>query len=109
MCDDVANAVTDQSFEEEILNAKGVSLVDFWAPWCGPCRIIGPIVDELAQEYAGRANIVKLNVDENPATAGRFGIQGIPTLLLFKDGELIDTIVGVQPKETLKQKLDAAL
>lgn len=105
----LANAVTDQTFDEEIINAKGVSLVDFWAPWCGPCRILGPVVDELAKEYEGRANIVKLNVDENPQTAGRFGIQGIPTLLLFKDGELIDTLVGVQPKETLVQKIDAAL
>lgn len=105
----VANAVTDQTFDDEVINAKGVSLVDFWAPWCGPCRIIGPIVDELAAEYEGKANIVKLNVDENPQTAGRFGIQGIPTLLLFKDGELIDTLVGVQPKETLVAKIDAAL
>lgn len=105
----MAKAVTDQSFDQDVLQTKGVSLVDFWAPWCGPCRIIGPIVEELAETYDGRANIVKLNVDENPQTAGRYGIQGIPTLLLFKDGELIDTLVGVQQRERLIQKIDSAL
>ncbi len=105
----MAKSVTDQTFDAEIINAQGVSLVDFWAPWCGPCRRLGPIVEDLAEEYAGKVNVVKLNVDENPQTAGRFGIQGIPTLLLFKDGELIDTLVGLQSKETLTQKLDGAL
>lgn len=105
----MANSVTDQTFDQDIINAEGVSLVDFWAPWCGPCRRLGPIVEDLAEEYAGKVNVVKLNVDENPQTAGRFGIQGIPTLLLFKDGQLIETLVGLQSKETLTQKLENAL
>lgn len=105
----MAKSVTDQTFDQDIINAEGVSLVDFWAPWCGPCRRLGPIVEDLAEEYAGKVNVVKLNVDENPQTAGRFGIQGIPTLLLFKDGQLIETLVGLQSKETLTQKLENAL
>lgn len=105
----MTKTVTDQTFEKEVLQAEGVSLVDFWAPWCGPCRMIGPIVDDLAQEYAGRVNVLKMNVDENPETPGRFGIMGIPTLLLFKDGKLVDTMVGLQSKETLVQRIDNAL
>lgn len=105
----MTKTVTDQTFEKEVLQASGVSLVDFWAPWCGPCRMIGPIVDELSEEYAGRVNVLKMNVDENPETPGRFGIMGIPTLLLFKDGKLIDTMVGLQSKETLVQRIDNAL
>lgn len=105
----MAKEVTDQTFEQEILQHQGVALVDFWAPWCGPCRRIGPIIEELAQEYDGRAKIVKLNVDENPDTPARYGIQGIPTLLLFKDGELVDSLVGLQSKETLVKRLDAVL
>ena len=105
----MAKEVTDQTFEQEILQHQGVALVDFWAPWCGPCRMIGPIIEQLAEEYEGRAKIVKLNVDENPDTPARYGIQGIPTLLLFKDGELVDSLVGLQSKETLVKRLDAVL
>lgn len=105
----MAKAVTDANFEQEVLQAKGVSLVDFWAPWCGPCRMIGPIVEDLAEEYAGRVNVLKMNVDENPQTPGRYGIQGIPTLLLFKDGEVVDTMVGLQSKERLTQRIEGAL
>lgn len=105
----MAKEITDQSFEQEILQHQGVALVDFWAPWCGPCRRIGPIIEELAQEYDGRAKIVKLNVDDNPKTPMAYGIQGIPTLLLFKNGELVDTMVGLQSKETLTQRLEAVL
>lgn len=105
----MAKEVTDQSFEQEILQHEGVALVDFWAPWCGPCRIIGPIIDEMAATYEGRAKIVKLNVDENPNVPAQYGIQGIPTLLLFKNGELVDSLVGVQSKETLTQRLEAIL
>jgi len=86
-----------------------VALVDFWAPWCGPCRRIGPIVEELAQEYEGRAKILKMNVDENQKTPMEYGIMGIPTLLIFKNGELVDTMVGLQSKDTLVRRLEAAL
>lgn len=105
----MAQEVTDATFEQEVLKHEGVVLVDFWAPWCAPCRRLAPIIDELAETYAGRAKILKCNVDENPVTPGKYGIQGIPTLLLFKDGELLDTMVGAAPKEVLTQKLDSAL
>lgn len=101
--------VTDQTFESEVLQNPGVTLIDFWAPWCGPCRMLSPIVEELAQTYGDRATIAKMNVDDNPETPGRYGIQGIPTLMLFKDGELVDTMVGLQPKEVLAERLEAAL
>lgn len=105
----MAMEITDQSFEKEVLQHQGVALVDFWAPWCGPCRLIGPIIEELADEYEGRAKIVKLNVDENPETPTAYGIQGIPTLLLFKNGQLVDTLVGLQSKQTLTNRLEAVL
>ena len=105
----MTKTVTDETFEKDVLQAEGVSLVDFWAPWCGPCRMIGPIVDELAEEYKGRVNVLKMNVDENPRTPGRYGIMGIPTLLLFKDGKLVDTMVGLQSKETLVKRIDRVL
>lgn len=105
----MTKTVTDQTFEQEVLQAEGVSLVDFWAPWCGPCRMIGPIVEDLSNEYSGRMSVLKMNVDENPETPGRYGIMGIPTLLLFKDGQLVDTVVGLQSKEALAQRIDKAL
>lgn len=105
----MAMEITDQSFEKEVLQHQGVALVDFWAPWCGPCRRIGPIVEELAQEYEGRAKILKMNVDENQKTPMEYGIMGIPTLLIFKNGELVDTMVGLQSKDTLVRRLEAAL
>ena len=95
---------TDHNFNEE----KPV-LVDFWAAWCGPCRMVGPIVDELAQEYAGKAEIGKVDVDNNQDISVEFGIRNIPTLLFFKNGEVVDKVVGVVPKEQLKEKLDALL
>ena len=101
--------VTDQTFAEEVLQHQGVALVDFWAPWCGPCRRIAPIVDELAEAYAGRAKVLKMNVDENQRTPMEYGIQGIPTLLIFKNGQLVDTLVGLQSKQTLTQRLEAVL
>ena len=101
--------ITDQSFEREILQATGPPvLVDCWAPWCGPCRAIGPILDQLAEESAGRYRIAKLNVDENPLTASRFNIASIPTMLIFKDGQLIDRIVGAQPKPAIAERLQVA-
>jgi thioredoxin 1 len=101
--------VTDQDFESEVINADVPTLVDFWAPWCGPCRMVAPIVEELAGEYEGRVKFVKLNTDENPAVSGRYGIRSIPTLLVFKDGEVKGQIVGFRPKSELKNRLDSVL
>jgi thioredoxin 2 len=101
--------VSDASFEAEVLRATIPVLVDCWAPWCAPCRALAPVLDEIAREYAGRVRVAKLNVDENPAVAGRFAIQGIPTLLLFTGGQLRDRLVGVQPKPAIRARLEAAL
>lgn len=100
---------TDGTFEEEVLKASVPVLVDFWAPWCGPCRMVAPIVDELAIEYAGKVKIVKLNTDENSEAPATYGIRGIPTLGIFKGGQLVDGIVGAAPKSMLKAKLDQHL
>ena len=101
--------ITDQSFEREILQAKGRPvLVDCWAPWCGPCRTIGPVMDQLAAESQGRYRIAKLNVDENPQTASRYQIASIPTMLIFKDGKLVDRLVGAQGKQTIAERLRVA-
>lgn len=100
--------VTDASFASEVLGAKGVPvLVDFWAAWCGPCRMVAPVLDQLAEESAGRYRIAKLNVDENQQTAAQFGIQSIPTMLIFKDGKLVDRLVGAQPKQAIAARLSA--
>jgi len=100
--------ITDANFEE-VLNSDQPVLVDFWAEWCGPCRMIGPIVEELAGEYDGKAVIGKVNVDENPNVSAKFGIRSIPTLLVFKGGEIVDKQIGAVPKGVLSQKLDAQL
>ncbi|MBI3048761.1 MAG: thioredoxin [Acidobacteria bacterium] len=107
MASDKLKTLTDSNFDQEIRN--GVTLVDFWAEWCGPCRRIAPIVEQLAGEYAGRATIAKLNVDENPNIPGRFMIRGIPTLLLFKNGQLAETLVGLAPKEDIARMIDKHL
>ena len=107
MASDKLTTLTDSNFDQEIKD--GVTLVDFWAEWCGPCRRIAPIVEQLAGEYDGRARIAKLNVDENPNIPGRFMIRGIPTLLLFKDGQLADTLVGLAPKEDIARMIDKHL
>jgi thioredoxin 2 len=101
--------VTDGTFSREVLSAPGSVLVDCWAPWCGPCRTVSPILDELASKFAGGVRIAKLNVDENPLTASRYNVRSIPTLLLFKDGALVDTLVGALPKETIEQHLVAIM
>lgn len=101
--------VSDTSFAEDVLNSDQLVLVDYWATWCGPCKAIAPILDEVAEQYAGRVTIAKLNVDENPETASKFGIRGIPTLMLFKNGEPIETKVGAISKTQLQDFLDNSL
>ena len=102
-------AVTDASFAADVERSPLPVLVDAWAAWCGPCRMIAPVVEELASDLAGRLRVVKLNVDENPATAARFGLQSIPTLLLFRGGREVDRIVGVQPKSEISRRLEPLL
>ena len=97
--------ITDAQFQSSV--AQGVTLVDFWAPWCGPCRAVGPIIDELATEYDGKVRVVKMNVDENPATPTKFGIRAIPTLVLFKKGETVEQITGAVTKAALKDLIDS--
>lgn len=101
--------VNDKNFTSEVLQSGIPVLVDFWATWCGPCRAISPIVEELAKEYSGRVKITKLNVDENPATPAQYGVRGIPALLLFKDGMILDQIIGSVPKARLKALIEKAL
>lgn len=101
--------ITDQNFQDQVLKATKPVLVDFWAPWCGPCKIIGPIVEELAKDYEGKLVVGKLNVDENANTAGTYGIMSIPTLAFFKKGEVVKTVIGAQPKEALKKVIDEVL
>jgi thioredoxin 1 len=100
---------TTATWEKEVLNPIGLIMVDFWAVWCGPCRIIAPTVEELAKEYAGKVKVLKLNTDENPDIASRYKIMGIPTLMFFKGGQKIDQIVGAVPKPQLKAKIDSLL
>ncbi len=105
----MANVFTDANFETEVMKNDKVCLVDFWAEWCGPCRMVGPTVDQLATEYAGKANIGKLNVDENPNVSIQFGIRNIPAILFIKNGEVVDKQIGAAPKSVLEAKLKAHL
>jgi thioredoxin 1 len=101
--------VTDDSFEDEVLNSSEPVLVDYWADWCSPCKLIAPVLDEIAAEYAGRVKVAKLNIDENPGTPPRYGIRGIPTLMLFREGEVEATKVGAVSKSQLTAFIDSNL
>lgn len=101
--------VTDQEFEREILKSEIPALVDFWAPWCGPCHMIAPAVEEIARKFSGKLRVAKMNVDENRATPGSYGIMSIPTLMLFKNGDIVERIVGVVPQSRLEEVVQKAL
>ncbi len=101
--------ITNENFESEVTKSDVPVVIDFWAPWCGPCQMMAPVFEELAKEYEGKAKLVKLNTDDHPELAGPYGIQGIPTILILKNGKEVDRIVGFGPKEMMKQKIDAAL
>ena len=101
--------VTDETFEEEVLNAEQPVLIDYWAEWCGPCKMIAPVLEEIAEDYAGRLKVAKLNIDENPATPPKYGIRGIPTLMLFKNGSVEATKVGAVSKSQLSAFIDSNL
>lgn len=101
----MAIQLSDGSFEAEVLQSDLPVLVDFWAPWCGPCRAMGPVIDELTKEYDGQVKVSKMNVDENPATPGKYGIRAIPTLILFKGGEVVEQITGAVSKSSIKEMI----
>ena len=101
--------VTDSTFQKEVLDSNVPVLVDFWAPWCGPCRMVSPVVDEIADQYEGQVKVFKLNTDENPKIANQYAIRSIPTLMIFKDGQRVDMVVGAVPKTTLANTLEKYL
>ena len=101
--------LTEDNFEEEVLESETLVLVDLWAPWCGPCRMVAPILEELAEEFSGQVKVAKLNVDNHPAIAQRYEVRGIPTLIFFKEGKIADRLVGVQPKPVFKEKIEKLL
>ncbi|HIK45923.1 MAG TPA: thioredoxin, partial [Leptolyngbyaceae cyanobacterium M65_K2018_010] len=104
-----AAQVTDSTFKQEVLESPLPVLVDFWAPWCGPCRMVAPVVEEIAEQYDGKVKVVKVNTDENPSVASQYGIRSIPTLMIFKEGQRVDMVVGAVPKTTLANTLEKYL
>ena len=104
-----ATAVTDSSFKQDVLESEIPVLVDFWAPWCGPCRMVAPVVEEISVQYEGQIKVVKVNTDENPNVASQYGIRSIPTLMIFKGGQRVDMVVGAVPKTTLANTLEKHL
>ncbi len=102
-------AVTDETFADEVEKSSGLTLIDFWAVWCGPCRMVGPIVEQLAEQYEGKLKVLKLDVDTNMKTSTRFNVRNIPSLLFFKDGRLVDTVVGAVPRQYLERKVQEHL
>ncbi|MEL6776176.1 MAG: thioredoxin [Cyanobacteria bacterium J06597_16] len=104
-----AAQVTDSTFKQEVLENDTPVLVDFWAPWCGPCRMVAPVVDEISEQYDGQVKVVKVNTDENPSVASQYGIRSIPTLMIFKGGQRVDMVVGAVPKTTLANTLEKYL
>ncbi len=101
--------ISDQNFEDEVIKSALPVLVDLWAPWCGPCRMVAPVVDRLAEKYSGKFKFCRINVDENPQTAAKYKIMSIPTLLFFKGGEAVDTVIGAVPEQALQPKIDQLL
>ena len=101
--------LSDGTFDQEVLKSNTPVLVDFWASWCGPCRMVGPVIEELSNDYQGRVKITKVDVDANPEKSGQFGIRSIPTMLIFKNGQVVDTLIGAMPKAAIAARLDAAI
>ena len=101
--------INDSTFEQEVINSTELTIVDFWAPWCGPCRKLGPVLDEVAQEFEGKIKVVKLNTDENLKTAKEFSVSGLPTLLMFKDGQPVERLVGLMPKTSIVSNIEKYL
>ncbi len=109
MGSDKIKTLTDQNFQDEVKNSQTPVLVDFWAEWCAPCRMIAPVLDEIAEEYDGKVTIGKINVDQNRSVAAQYGVMSIPTLILFKNGEMVEQLVGAQPKENLVKVIQSAV